>query len=122
MRAVLREIRNVKQERGGGRRRWFEAEGMELVVWLDEAGAVAGFQVGYDFGRGERALTWRKGEGFAHSVVDTGDTDPLRNEAPILRPDPEVPWAEIARSFEACGAELEPELRELVRWRLAARG
>lgn len=119
---VLREIRNVKQERGPGRRRWFEAEAFELVVWFDGQGEkVSGFQVGYDFGQGERALTWREGEGFAHSIVDTGDADPLRNETPVLRPEPNVPWAEIVRAFEACSGGLERELRELVQGKLRAR-
>lgn len=112
----------MKQERGPGRRRWFEAEALELVVWFDAEGKRAtGFQVGYDFGGGERALTWREGEGFTHSIVDTGDADPLRNETPVLRPEPNVPWSEIARAFEACSGELESGLRELVQEKLRAR-
>jgi len=119
---VLREIRNVKQEGGPGRRRWFEAEALELVVWFGgNEEQVSGFQVCYDLGRGERALTWREGAGFTHSIVDTGDADPLRNETPVLRLDPQVPWAEITRAFEACSGELESGLRELVQEKLRAR-
>lgn len=118
---VLREIKNVKQERGPGRRRWFESEGFELVVWLDERGAVNGFQICYDLGQGEHALTWRPASGFIHSEVDEGDASPLKNQTPILIPDGAVPWAELTRCFDARSAELEPGLRQLVRAKLAER-
>lgn len=111
---MLREIKNVKQERGPGRRRWFESEQLDLVLWLDERAGIGGFQVCYDLGRGERALTWRSGEGFAHSIVDAGDSSPLKNQAPVLRPDPHVPWREIAGAFDACSDGLEGGVREFV--------
>lgn len=120
--AVLKEIRNVRQERGAGRRRWFESEGFELVVWLDESGGCEGFQVCYDLGRGERALTWRPGWGFAHNEVDQGDDhEGGGKKSPILVPDGVVPWPEITRLFTERGSALEPALRELVGARLAAR-
>ena len=118
---VLKEIRSVKQERGAGRRRWFESDGLELVVWQNSVGSCEGFQLCYDLGRGERALTWRPGTGFAHSAVDAGDETPLKNEAPILVPDGAVPWAEIGKLFGERGAGLDAELRKLVGARLAAR-
>ncbi len=118
---MLHEIKNVKQEPGGGRRRWFETDGFELVVWLGARGEVTGFQVCYDFGRGQHALTWRENSGFAHAAVDGGDASPLRNEVPVLTPDADVPWLEIARAFDAHSATLEPALRGLVRDRLAER-
>lgn len=117
---MLHEIKNVKQERGRGRRRWFESERLEVVIWLDAADRVTGFQLCYDLGEGERALTWREDSGFAHARVDTGDATPLKNETPILEPDDEVPWSELGRRFEAESASLEPELRQLIRERLCA--
>jgi len=116
---VLHEIKNVKQERGAGRRRWFESDGLELVVWFDASESVTGFQLCYDLGKGEHALTWRAGTGFAHSVVDEGDGSPLRNETPVLRPDLPPPWAEIARLFDERSESLEPPLRQLVHDKLA---
>jgi hypothetical protein len=119
--AVLTEIRNVKQERGAGRRRWFESEGLDLVVWLNAADAPTGFQLCYDVGRGERALTWRSGGGFTHSTVDEGDATPLKNETPILVPDGATPWEGVTKLFAARSGSLEPALRELVLARLAAK-
>ena len=119
--AVLHEIRNVKQERGPGRRRWFESDGFELVVWLDAADHVTGFQIHYDLGGGEHALTWREGRGFAHAAVDTGDATPLKNQTPVLTPDGDVPWFDLARTFDERSGSLEPELRNLVHDKLAER-
>jgi hypothetical protein len=116
---VLREIKNVKQEHGAGARRWFESDGLELVVWLDRRGGVTGFQICYDLGRGERALTWRGRSGFVHSVVDAGDDTPLKNKSPVLLPDGDVPWPELVRRFDESSVSLEPVLRQLVHGKLA---
>ena len=116
---MLHEIKSVKQERGPGRRRWFESDDLDLVVWLDRNDAIIGFQLCYDFGDGEHALTWRVEAGFAHSVVDTGEETPLGNRTPVLEPDPSVPWQEIVRLFEQRSGSLEPALRQLIRARLA---
>lgn len=118
---MLHEIKNVKQERGTGRRRWFESEGLEVVVWFERDGRLTGFQLVYDVGHGEHALTWRDGTGFAHSAVDTGDDSPLFNRTPVLEPDENVPWAEIAHLFEARSRTLEPELRQLIHDKLTER-
>src|SRR5689334_4469777 len=103
---MLHEIKNVKQEPGPGQRRWFESDALELVVWYDPAGQVTGFQLCYDLRHGDHALTWRAGTGFAHAVVDSGEETPLKNQTPILTPEGDVPWQEIARLFDGESAEL----------------
>ena len=118
---MFTEIRNVRQERGAGLRRWFESDGLDLVVWQDAAGGLAGFQLCYQSGEIERALTWRPGVGFAHSAVDEGDASPLKNLTPVLTPDGAVPWADIAAQFAERSGSLEPELQQLISARLAAR-
>ncbi|HVU24873.1 MAG TPA: hypothetical protein VHE13_12175 [Opitutus sp.] len=119
---MLTEIREVKQE-AGGRRRWFEDDGLELIVWYGPASAVEGFQICYttDAGRQERALTWRAADGFAHARVEPGDDSPLKNQTPILVPDGTVPWAELEAEFGERSRGLEAELRQLVLARLQAR-
>ena len=54
----LREVRNCPQVPGERPRRWFESEGMDLIVWLSADGRPVGFQLCYDKGRRERALTF----------------------------------------------------------------
>jgi hypothetical protein len=116
---VLREYKDLKQEAGPGSRRWFESDGLDLVVWLDAAGVLTGFQLCYDFGRGEHALTWRRESGCAHHRVDGGDASPLSNQSPVLVPDGLIPWGELGLLFDQRSATLEPGLREAVRRVLA---
>jgi hypothetical protein len=117
---VLREIKEPRQERGVGRRRWFESDGLDLVVWLDTRGAVTGFQLCYDFGRGEYALTWRAAQGFAHATVDQGDDwQGGAKKTPVLVPSGAVPWTKLADLFHERSSTLEPALRHLVATELA---
>ena len=118
---MLTEFRQVKQE-PGGRRRWFESDGLELIVWYESDGEISGFQLCYGSGeKAEHALTWRRGTGFAHHVVDSGDEDPERNETPVLLPDGAVPWQNVTALFAARSGTLEAELRALVLQRLTAK-
>lgn len=121
---MLQELNNVKQEPGAkGSRRWFQGEGLELILWLDPVGAPEGFQICYlGDGRREHALTWRRTGGFTHNRVDTGDTRPDKNLTPILVPDGAVPWEQLRRDFAGSGAGLEPALRDFVTARLAEGG
>ena len=117
---MLHEIKNVKQERGAGRRRWFESEGLEVVVWFTRSGTVTGFQLCYDLGDGQHALTWHPASGFAHNSIDTGDESPFSNQTPILQQGGPVPWNELAHLFDERSATLEPALRNLIHDNLAA--
>jgi hypothetical protein len=118
---VLKEFLHVKQESGAGKRRWFESDGFELVVWFDAQNAVTGYQICYDFGSGEHALTWRPGSGFSHSGVDDGEGAKFGKMTPILVPDGAVPWGAVEEKFARTSGLLEPRLREVVGGTLAAR-
>jgi hypothetical protein len=120
---VFKEIRKVRQEPIAGHRRWFDDDvlPLELIVWYDAGGTVDGFQLCYNLGRGEHALTWRPKVGFAHSAVDSGTTGPFANRTPILIPDGAVPWEELAHRVADNSGTLEPELRALIDARLKAR-
>jgi hypothetical protein len=117
---VLREIKEPRQERGAGRRRWFESDGLDLVVWLDARDTVTGFQLCYDFGGGEHALTWRAAQGFAHATVDQGDDwQGGAKKTPVLVSNGAVPWAKLGNLFHERSGTLEPALRQLVTTALA---
>ncbi|WP_414663765.1 hypothetical protein [Horticoccus sp. 23ND18S-11] len=116
---MLREIKAVHQEQGEGHRRWFESDGLDFVVWYDRSHAIVGFQLCYDLGAGEHALTWRPETGFAHSRVDSREDAPLRNLTPVLEPDSVVPWRAIAARFDERSRDLEAPLRQLVKTQLA---
>jgi hypothetical protein len=120
---VLKEIRNVRQEPNAGHRRWFDDDvlPLELIVWYDAGDAIEGFQLCYNLGTGERALTWRPGVGFAHNGIDSGSEGPFSNRTPVLIPDGAVPWEELTQRFTGSSGTLEPALRELVGTHLKAR-
>jgi hypothetical protein len=63
---MFREIKQVRQE-PCLRHHWFEADGMELVVWYHGSRVETGFQLPYSPADVERALTWRRDAGFAHN-------------------------------------------------------
>jgi hypothetical protein len=121
---MLEEYHRVTQEPlASGRRRWFQDDDRELVVWLDAAGQWEGFQLCYRGSRHqEHALTWRRQGGFSHCRVDAGDSRPDKNLTPVLMPDGAVPWERLRQEFAACSAGLEPALREFIVARLAEGG
>ena len=121
---MLSEIPGVMQERNAGtRRRWFQDDGMELIVWYRPDGSVEGFQLCYQADdQRERALTWRGGHGFSHARVDSGDTRPEKNLTPILVADGAVPWERVQAEFDQRATQLEPAVRNLVRGAFATRG
>ena len=118
---MLKEVIEVKQE-PGRRRRWFQDDEIELIVWYGASGGVEGFQLCYRAAdRWERALTWRHGTGFTHDRVDLGDTNPFKNQTPILIPDGTVPWDTLTATVQARSGNLEADLSALVLERLTAR-
>ncbi len=119
---VLKEFQKVRQEPGAGHRRWFEDQGLELIVWYGDDEKPEGFQLCYPGDdRRERALTWRPGAGFSHAKVDAGDTRPDKNLTPVLESDGAVPWAQVQELFAARSTDLEPAVRALVLGALAGR-
>jgi hypothetical protein len=120
---MLVEFKKVKQEGGATRRRWFQDEAMELIVWFGAGRAPEGFQICYPGpDLVERALTWRDGHGFSHARVDGGDDRPDKNLTPILVRDGPVPWAQVGEEFGWRGAGLDPLIREFVHLHLQRRG
>lgn len=118
---MLAEIKGVAQERGTtNRRRWFEDDALELIVWYREGDEPLGFQLCYqDADRREWALTWRAPGGFRHAWVESGDWRAESNMTPVLvNSDRPVPWTEIRGLFTTRAQALEPALRDFIAARL----
>lgn len=110
---MLVEFTQVKQE-AAGRRRWFEDDGMELIVWYGAEGRANGFQLCYERRGQEHALTWQEGRGFSHARVDAGDSRPEKNLTPVLVPGGDVPWRELREDFARRAQKLDSSVREFV--------
>ena len=118
--AGLEELppRSVPGEPG---RRWFSSKKLDLIVWLSPTGSPIGFQLCYDKGQSERAITWTEPDKLTHSQVDSGEVDPLHPKAtPILLPDGSFDARLLIERLRAVRGELPDELFALVVSKLEA--
>ena len=112
---ALRELPDTRQVPGEPRRRWFSSQELDLIVWLDETGAVVGFQLCYDKSRGERVLTWRAGRGYEHAAVDDGEALPAHHKStPVLVADGRLDRDRVAVLFAEASTAVPEPLRSTV--------
>jgi hypothetical protein len=82
---MLREVRKVRQIKGESRRRWFDDDYFDLIVWFGEEDEIVGFQLCYDRRGEQKAFTWQQEFGYMHHRVDQGEDKPGKLKAtPIL--------------------------------------
>lgn len=104
---MLKEFENVKQVSGEPRRRWFDDEYFDLIVWFDKNGSVWGFQLCYDRENKPRALTWTRKNGYKHSGIDYGEGMSGGGMAsPVLVTDGLFDTGTIAKRLEAASKDL----------------
>lgn len=115
----LYEVTQIRQVPGEMQRRWFTCESMDLVVWLGKDRKPTAFQLCYNKGRDERALTWRPYSGMTHSRVDDGEPGGMRYKStPLLGPEPALPLATLMHSFAQMAQDIPPDVAEFVLLRL----
>ena len=118
---MLKECKNVRQIKGDRKRRWFFNGYFDLIVWFDEDKEIFGFQLCYDIGRFERALTWRKDSGYSHNRIDSGEYGGLNlKESPILVRDGYFNKVEIDDRFLKESAEIDQKISNFVHQKLEA--
>jgi hypothetical protein len=111
----LREIPRVSQVRGEPSRRWFYSARMELILWLDEQRQPYGFQLCYDIGGRERAITWTPHHGYRHDWVDgEGNRNSRYKGTPVLRPARDFDRGKVLQDFTEAAGALPPPLRQWV--------
>lgn len=112
---MLRELPAVKQVKGEHRRRWFNSESEDLIVWYADDGSISGFQLCYDRPRSERALTWLPQTGFSHDRVDDGEGVGIAHKrSPVLVPDGVFDPGAVAMRFREISAQLPGDVVEFV--------
>lgn len=117
---MLREQENVSQHEGEPLRKWFYSRQMDLVVWVDEAGAPVGMQLSYEVSSLEKKiLTWIKARGYSHEGLDEGEGRPFRYKmTPIAVPDGVFNREEILERFLAESEGMDDHVREFVAGKL----
>jgi len=114
---MLREVKPAGETVNAGRR-WFTDDYFELIFWLDDDQDVESFQLCYDRGRNERALTWNRTQGLRHLIVDQGENSPLKNRTPILHERGSVDRGDILGRFTRASALLPERIAEFVKDRI----
>ena len=116
---MLREIKNPKQYKNEGFRRWFTDDYFDLIIWyLDDKTTITGFQLTYDKEHNERALTWRSSGSYMHTGVDDGEIYGGYKMSPILVADGSFDKSRITDKFLKAAAELDQDIVSFVHQRL----
>lgn len=116
---MLTEHSGIRQVKGQRARRWFNSGDQDLIVWYDPDGSIYGFQLCYDVGRKERALTWTPDEGFSHNLVDDGEEAPLTyKRTAVLVRDGSLDIVAVSKRFLETAAKLPGDVQEFVAGKL----
>ena len=110
---MLVEKKDVRQIPGEGVRRWFTDNYFDLIVWYEE-GQVIGFQLCYDKGGHERALTWHRPHRYLHTRVDDGEVPFAYKMSPVLVQDGVFDHERIAEKFRRASTRFESRIAGLV--------
>lgn len=112
---MLKEAKHVMQQPGEPRRRWFDDDYFDLIIWLGPKDEVLGFQLCYDKERKARALTWTAEKGYKHTGIDDGDTAfGGAKMSPVLCADGLFDTRAVAEKLRKNTGELPEELAGLV--------
>lgn len=111
---MLSEVRNVRQIRGEGTRRWFTDPYFDLIVWYADDGRLFGFQLCYDKQGRERAFTWRRNQRCQHERIDDGETSGQSRMSPVIVAEDSPPVDRVADRFRKESEQIPPEIARLV--------
>lgn len=113
---MLYEIKNIKQHKNEGLRRWFTDGNFDLIIWYDVNNkSIDGFQLCYDKSNYERALTWMKDKNiFFHNKIDDGEIPGTLKQTPILVEDGLFDKNKIAEKFKIESNEIDKKVANFV--------
>jgi hypothetical protein len=118
---MLQELVPTRQISDEPPRRWFTGEQFDLIVWYDGDLEIIGFQLCYQKGSDEHALTWWRDKGFAHDRIDDGEGRPDEQKmTPILVPDGSFDRQALIEAFREQSRAIEPRLVRFVTRTIAA--
>jgi hypothetical protein len=112
---MLTPVADATERDGDYFRSWFADDYFDLIVWSDEHREIASFQLCYNKGVDEYALTWIRPSSYHHQRVDDGENRPGRYKStPVLIPDGSFPAEAIAERFKQESSRLDPALAEFI--------
>ena len=112
---MLKEAKHVMQVKGEPRRRWFDDEYFDLIVWFEPGDEVFGFQLCCDMESKPRALTWTRKYGYKHTGIDNGENAwGASKNSPVLVDDGLFDTPSISKKLEESAGELPAEIAAFV--------
>jgi len=96
---MLKEIKDVKQESGNVRKRWFSDDYFDLIVWENEEKDIVTFQLCYNINVNEHAFYWVADQPTTHHKVDDGDRPGAIKRTPVLLPESRYDALKILKKF-----------------------
>lgn len=112
---MLREVITENSVLNGGKRRWFECPGYDLLVWYGDAKSIGAFQLCYEIHHQEHALSWKSGLGFRHEIVDDGESRPMKHKSsPVLMPDGDFDAEQVRKEFSQISRSIDPVVASFV--------
>ncbi len=119
------EIKTVRQDHPGFRKRWFATENCsaDLYIWEETiSGQIVQFQFCYDCQRDEKVVEWKAGEGLRFASVQTNQEHRLHKATPVLLNIAILDLHEAFMIFRYHANVLRPDIRAFIERRLAAGG
>src|SRR4051812_13107535 len=110
---MLRTIRTTRRD-GEFPRQWMTDDYFDLYVWYRDDGSIHGFQLCYDKGCDQRALTWSQPGNFSHQRIDDGEDSPQANRSPILTQACPFQTEPLRTEFLNRSAAVDAEIRGLI--------
>lgn len=112
---MLLEIKAVMQRDLQRRKRWFHDDYFDLYVWQAPDGEVLEMQLCYERGsRKERALTWKRGLGYEHYMVDSGEANPTERQTPLMYSGGRFGGWKVREQLVGAVGDLEPPIAAFV--------
>jgi len=95
-------------------RKWMMDRDLELILWYQTEGGIAGFELIHSDNIRRHSLRWLPAQGFQYACIDEGEQSPEANRTPILCSGPAFPKAQVLALFSERSATLPPEIRDFV--------
>lgn len=117
---MLYEINTEKRFSNETKRRWFESDELDLVIWINNANQIFSFQLFYKNDSKEQALTWKSTSGFSHEAVDDGESRNLRHKSsPIFVSNSRFDVKKIRNHFDSLSKNIDSQITDFVLTKLA---
>lgn len=109
-------LQAIKTRQDGDQQRlWFSDTDHDLFVWLDTTRQVASFQFSYNKLRNEHIIVWDRDKGYSHDKIDNGEVaNGHYKMTPIMVPDGDADYAELAAKFKQVSREIDPSLADFI--------